>query len=155
MTIQTTAREQRAKMTDRDPYQPDNIFAKVLRGEIPCHRVYEDDIALAFLDIMPQADGHTLVIPKLAVRGIFDMPADAWGPFMQRVQNIALAVKGGMKAEGLNLRLFDGAAGGQTVFHFHMHIIPRWESVPLRRHGELTERPDVLKLNAEKIRAAF
>ena len=143
------------QMSDRDPYQPDNIFAKVLRGEIPCHRVYEDETALAFLDIMPQADGHTLVIPKLSVRGIFDMPAADWGPFMQRVQKVAAAVKQGMRAEGMNLRQFDGAAGGQTVFHLHVHLIPRWEGVALRRHGELMEKPEILKANAEKIRAAF
>lgn len=143
------------QMSDKDPYQPDNIFARILRNEIPCYRVYEDDIALAFLDIMPQADGHTLVIPKLAVRGLFDMPADAWGPFMQRVQKVSVAVKAAMGAEGLNLRQFDGAAGGQTVFHLHVHIVPRWEGVALRRHGELTERPEILKANAEKIRSAF
>ena len=142
-------------MSNKEPYQPDNIFAKILRGEIPCHRVFEDDVAFAFLDIMPQADGHTLVIPKLAVRGIFDMPADSWGPFMQRVQKVAQAVKTAMNAEGLNLRQFDGAAGGQTVFHLHVHIIPRWESVALRRHGELLEKPEILKANAEKIRAAI
>lgn len=142
-------------MPGSDPYQPDNIFAKVLRGEIPCHRIFDDDVALAFLDIMPQADGHTLVIPKLAVRGIFDVPADAWGPFMQRVQKVAKAVHTAMSAGGLNLRQFDGAAGGQTVFHFHVHIIPRWEGVSLRRHGELMEKPDILKANAEKIRAAL
>ena len=96
-------------MSNTHPYQPDNIFAKILRGEIPCHRVFEDEIALAFLDIMPQADGHTLVIPKLAVRGLSDMPSDAWGPYMQRVQKVAKAVKAGMGAEGLNLRQFDGA----------------------------------------------
>ena len=142
-------------MSDKYPYQADNIFAKVLRGEIPCHRVYEDDVAMAFLDIMPQADGHTLVIPKLAVRGIFDVPADAWGPFMLRVQKVAKAVQTAMSAGGLNLRQFDGAAGGQTVFHLHVHIIPRWEGVALRRHGELMEKPEILKANAEKIRAAF
>lgn len=142
-------------MSDKEPYQTDNIFAKILRGEIPCHKVFEDDVALAFLDILPQADGHTLVIPKLAVRGLFDMPADAWGPFMLRVQKVAAAVKKGMGAEGLNLRQFDGAAGGQTVFHLHVHIIPRWEGVALRRHGELMEKPDILKANVEKIRAAL
>lgn len=142
-------------MSNTHPYQPDNIFAKILRGEIPCHRVFEDEIALAFLDIMPQADGHTLVIPKLAVRGLSDMPSDAWGPYMQRVQKVAKAVKAGMGAEGLNLRQFDGAAGGQTVFHLHFHVVPRWEGVPLRRHGEMTEKPDILKANAEKIRSAF
>ena len=142
-------------MSTKEPYLADNIFAKILRGEIPCNKIFEDDVAFAFLDIMPQADGHTLVIPKLAVRGLFDMPGDAWGPFMQRVQTVATAVKKGMGAEGINLRQFDGAAGGQTVFHLHMHIVPRWEGVAMRRHGELMEKPEVLKANAEKIRAAF
>lgn len=142
-------------MSTKEPYQPDNIFAKILRGEVPCHRVFEDEIALAFLDIMPQADGHTLVIPKLPVRGFFDMPAAEWGPFMTRVQKVAAAVKEGMAAEGMNFRQFDGAAGGQTVFHLHVHIIPRWEGVALRRHGELTEKPEILKTNAARIRAAI
>lgn len=142
-------------MPGTDPYQPDNIFARILRGEMPCHKVYEDEHVLAFMDVMPQADGHTLVIPKLPVRGLFEMPADAWGPFMQRVQKIAAAVKAGMNAEGLNLRQFDGAAGGQTVFHMHFHIVPRWSGMPLRRHGDMMEKPEILQANAEKIRAAF
>lgn len=142
-------------MPETDPYQPDNIFARILRGEIPSHKVFEDEHVLAFMDVMPQADGHTLVIPKLPVRGLFEMPSDAWGPFMQRVQKVAAAVKTGMDAEGLNLRQFDGAAGGQTVFHLHFHIIPRWAGVPLRRHGDAMEKPEVLKANADKIRAAL
>ena len=142
-------------MPETDPYQPDNIFAKILRGEIPCHKVLEDDFVLAFMDVMPQADGHTLVIPKLPLRGLIDMPDDAWGPYMARVRKVALAVKEGMQAEGLNLRQFDGAAGGQTVFHLHFHIIPRWAGVSLRRHGEGMEKPDVLKANSERIRAAL
>ncbi|MBM3608106.1 MAG: HIT family protein [Alphaproteobacteria bacterium] len=142
-------------MPETEPYQPDNIFAKILRGEIPCHKVLEDDHALAFMDIMPQANGHTLVIPKLPVRGLFEMPADAWGSYMHRVQKVAMAVKTAMQAEGLNLRQFDGAAGGQTVFHFHFHIIPRWAGVALRRHCEGMEKSDILKANAEKIRAAL
>jgi histidine triad (HIT) family protein len=142
-------------MPDTDPYQPDNIFAKILRGELPAHKVFEDDVALAFLDVMPQSPGHTLVIPKLAVRGMFEMPADAWGPYMTRVQLVAAAVKRGMEAEGLSLRQFEGAAGGQTVFHLHFHILPRWAGQPLRRHGDSIEKGDVLKANAARIRSAF
>jgi len=142
-------------MSNTHPYQPDNIFAKILRGEIPCHRVFEDEIALAFLDIMPQADGHTLVMPKLASRGLLDFPADAWGPYMARVQKVAAAVKKGMEADGLSLRQFEGAAGGQTVFHLHFHVLPRWEGVALRRHADSVEKTDVLKAHAAKIRAAF
>ncbi len=142
-------------MADTDPYQPENIFARILRGELPAHKVFEDEVALAFLDVMPQSQGHTLVIPKLSVRGMIDMPADAWGPYMVRVQKVAAAVKKGMEAEGLTVRQYEGAAGGQTVFHLHFHIIPRWIGEPLRRHGDSMEQEDVLKANAAKIRAAF
>ncbi len=142
-------------MPTSEPYDSNNIFAKILRGEIPAHRVFEDDFALAFLDIMPQTPGHTLVIPKLAVRGVVDMPADAWGPFMTRVQTVAAAVRKGMEAEGLNLRQYEGAAGGQTVFHLHFHILPRWAGEALRRHGDRMEKQDVLKEQAMRIRAAF
>lgn len=142
-------------MPDTDPYQPENIFARILRSELPAHKVFEDEVALAFLDVMPQSQGHTLVIPKLSVRGMIDMPADAWGPYMVRVQKVAAAVKRGMEAEGLTVRQYEGAAGGQTVFHLHFHIIPRWIGEPLRRHGDAMEKEDVLKANAAKIRAAF
>lgn len=142
-------------MPDTDPYQPENIFARILRSELPAHKVFEDEVALAFLDVMPQSQGHTLVIPKLSVRGMIDMPADAWGPYMVRVQKVAAAVKKGMEAEGLTVRQYEGAAGGQTVFHLHFHIIPRWIGEPLRRHGDSMEKEDVLKANAAKIRAAF
>lgn len=138
-----------------EPYETDNIFAKILRGEIPAHRVFEDDVALAFLDIMPQTPGHTLVIPKLAVRGMVDMPPDAWGPYMTRVQLVAAAVRKGMEAEGLNLRQYEGSAGGQTVFHLHFHILPRWAGEQLRRHGDRMEKQDVLKEQAARIRASF
>lgn len=142
-------------MPDSEAYQPENIFARILRGELPAHKVFEDEVVLAFLDVMPQSNGHTLVIPKLPVRGMIDMPPDAWGPYMTRVQMVAAAVKKGMEAEGLTLRQYEGAAGGQTVFHLHFHIIPRWIGEPLRRHGDSMEKEDVLKANATKIRAAF
>lgn len=149
------AKQMGLHMPTSNPYATDNIFAKILREEIPAHRVFEDDVALAFLDIMPQTPGHTLVIPKLAVRGIEDMPTNAWGPYMMRVQTVAAAVKKGMEAEGLNLRQYDGAAGGQTVFHLHFHILPRWGGEMLRRHGDRIEKQDVLKEQAARIRAAF
>ncbi|MBX9760436.1 MAG: HIT family protein [Beijerinckiaceae bacterium] len=142
-------------MPTSEPYQTDNIFAKILRGEIPAHRVFEDDVALAFLDIMPQTPGHTLVIPKLAVRGMVDMPANAWGPYMTRVQLVAAAVKKGMEAEGLNLRQYEGSAGGQTVFHLHFHILPRWAGEQLRRHSDRMENHEVLKEQAARIRASL
>ena len=136
-------------------YDPNNIFAKILRGEMPCHKVYEDDVALAFMDIMPRGEGHVLVIPKVPARGLLDMPPDALGPYMQRVQKVAAAVKAGMKADGLTIQQFNESAGGQVVFHIHFHVIPRWEGVALRPHSGQMEKPEVLAVHAEKIRAAL
>lgn len=136
-------------------YDPSNIFAKILRGEIPCTKVYEDDAALAFMDIMPRADGHVLVIPKVAARGILDMPPEALGPYMQAVQKVAGAVKIAMAAEGLTLQQFNESAGGQVVFHLHVHILPRWEGVAVRPHTGEMEKTDVLEGRAAKIRAAL
>jgi histidine triad (HIT) family protein len=136
-------------------YDPNNIFAKILRGEMPCYKVFEDDVALAFMDIMPRGDGHVLVIPKVAARGLLDMPPEALGPYMQRVQRVAAAVKTGMNAEGLTIQQFNESAGGQVVFHIHIHILPRWDGVPVRPHSGAMEKPEVLTANAEKIRAAL
>ena len=139
----------------RQPYDPDNIFAKILRGEMSATKVYEDDVALAFMDIMPRADGHVLVIPKVPARGILDMPADALGPYMQRVQKVAAAVKAAMGADGLTLQQFNESAGGQVVFHIHFHVLPRWDGVALRPHTGQMEKPEVLEANAARIRAAL
>ena len=136
-------------------YDPNNIFAKILRGEMPCHKVYEDDVALAFMDIMPRGEGHVLVIPKVPARGLLEMPPEALGPYMQRVQKVAAAVKAGMKADGLTIQQFNESAGGQVVFHIHFHVIPRWEGVALRPHSGQMEKPEVLAVHAEKIRAAL
>ena len=135
-------------------YEPDNIFAKILRGEMPCCKVYEDDVALAFMDIMPRAEGHTLVIPKTPARGLLDMPADALGPYMQRVQKVAAAAKSAMRADGLTLQQFNETAGGQVVFHLHFHILPRWDGVALKPPGTMADKA-VLEANAAKIRAAI
>ena len=136
-------------------YDSNNIFARMLRGEIPAHKVFEDEVALAFMDIMPRADGHTLVIPKHPARGLLDMPAEALGPFMQRVQKVAHAVKTGMQAEGLTVQQFNETAGGQVVFHLHFHLLPRWEGVSLKPHTGQMEQPDVLAAFAQKIKAAL
>ena len=136
-------------------YEPNNIFAKILRGEMSATKVYEDDVALAFMDIMPRADGHVLVIPKVPARGILDMPADALGPYMQRVQKVAAAVKAAMGADGLTLQQFNESAGGQVVFHIHFHVLPRWDGVALRPHTGQMEKPEVLEANAARIRAAL
>jgi histidine triad (HIT) family protein len=139
-----------------DPaYDPNNIFAKILRGEVPAHKVYEDEVALALMDIMPRCDGHTLIITKVPARSLFDMPAEALGPYMQRVQKVARAAKTGMRADGLTLHQFNETAGGQTVFHLHFHILPRWMGVTLRPHSGAMEKPEVLQANAAKIRAAL
>jgi histidine triad (HIT) family protein len=141
--------------TRMSAYDPSNIFAKILRGEIPCTKVYEDEAALAFMDIMPRTDGHVLVIPKVAARGILDMPPEALGPYMQAIQKVAAGVKAGMDAEGLTLQQFNESAGGQVVFHLHFHILPRWEGVAVRPHSGAMEKPEVLEAHAEKIRAVL
>ena len=135
-------------------YDSNNIFAKILRGEIPCAKVFEDDVALAFMDIMPRAEGHTLVIPKVIARGLLDMPPDQLGPYMQRVQSVAAAVKKAMLADGLTIQQFNEAAGGQVVFHLHFHILPRWDGVSLRPPGTMGDKA-VLDANAARIRAAL
>jgi histidine triad (HIT) family protein len=135
-------------------YDPANIFARILRGEMPCTRVFEDDVALAFMDIMPRAEGHTLVIPKVPARGLLDMPAEAVGPFMQRVQTVAGAVTRGMEAHGLTVHQFNETAGGQVVFHLHFHLLPRWKGIALRPPGTMADAA-LLETNARRIRAAF
>ena len=136
-------------------YDTNNIFAKILRGDMPATKVYEDEVALAFMDIMPRADGHVLVIPKVPARGILDMPAEALGPYMERVQKVAAAVKVGMGADGLTLQQFNETSGGQVVFHIHFHVLPRWEGVVLKPHTGQMEKPEVLAAHAAKIRAAM
>ena len=136
-------------------YDSDNVFAKILRGEIPCVKVYEDEAALAFMDIMPRADGHVLVIPKKGARNILDIePADlaALAPALTRV---ARAVKTGMGADGLTIQQFSEPAGGQVVFHIHFHILPRWNDVKLRPHTGAMADPKELERHAAKIRAAL
>ncbi len=137
------------------PYDPSNVFAKILRGELPCEKVYEDDATLAFMDIMPRADGHVLVIPKAPARTILDItPADL-ARLAQSVQTVARAVQKGMEADGLTIQQFNESAGGQVVFHIHFHVMPRRAGVALRPHTGALEKPDVLKAHAEKIRKAF
>lgn len=136
-------------------YEPNNIFAKILRGELPSHDVYEDHATLAFMDVMPRADGHVLVIPKAPSRNLLETdPADL-GPLFAAVQKVALAVKKGLGAEGITIQQFNESAGGQVVFHTHVHILPRWTDVPLKPHTGQMEAPEALAALAEKIRAAF
>ena len=136
-------------------YDPNNIFAKILRGDAPCVRIYEDEVSLAFMDVMPRAEGHTLVVPKVPARNLFDIEPDALARFMPSVQKVADAVRDGMKAEGITLQQFNEEAGGQQVFHLHFHVLPRWTGVPLRPPGGPFQSAEALRPHAEKIIAAF
>lgn len=118
-------------------YDPNNIFAKILRGEAPCVRVFEDEATLAFMDLFPQTRGHTLVIPKgVAARNFLEFPQAELGAFMTTVQRVSQAVTAALKPDGLALMQLNGAPAGQTVFHLHVHILPRWEGAPLKGHGQ-------------------
>jgi histidine triad (HIT) family protein len=136
-------------------YDQNNIFAKILRGEAPCVRVYEDDVSLAFMDVMPRAEGHTLVIPRVPARNLFDINPDELARFMPSVQKIAQAVRTGMKADGISLQQFNEEAGGQQVFHLHFHVLPRWTGVALRPPGGPFQNAEALRPLAERIIAAF
>jgi histidine triad (HIT) family protein len=136
-------------------YDPSNIFAKILRGELPCHKVYEDDKVMAFLDIMPRAPGHTLVLPKAPARNLLDVaPADlaAVAEVAQKVARAAMAVFG---ADGVTLQQFNEGAGGQVVFHLHVHVIPRKAGVAMKPPASEKERPEVLADQALKLAAAL
>ncbi len=136
-------------------YDTNNVFAKILRGEIPCHKVHEDAHTLAFMDVMPQADGHTLVIPKQPSRNLLDADAAALGPLMASVQKVANAVRQAFGAEGMLIQQFNEGAAGQTVFHLHVHILPRTAGVPLRPHSGKMADNQLLARHAEMIRAAL
>jgi histidine triad (HIT) family protein len=136
-------------------YDPDNIFAKILRGQAPCVKVYEDDASFAFMDIMPRAHGHTLVIPKAPARNILDISPDDLAKFIPAVQLIAVAAKKALEADGVSVMQFNESAGGQVVFHLHFHILPRWEGVQLKPPGGPMANPADLAPIAEKIRAAL
>ncbi len=136
-------------------YDPSNVFAKILRGEMPSHTVYEDAETIAIMDIMPRADGHVLVIPKAACRNVFDAPADALKAVALTTQKLARAVRAAFAAEGVTIQQFNEPAGGQIVFHMHVHVMPRFDGVALRPHSGTMEKPEVLTNNAEKIREAL
>jgi histidine triad (HIT) family protein len=136
-------------------YDTGNIFAKILRGEIPSHRVYEDDDVVAFMDVMPQAVGHTLVVPKAPSRNLLDADPAALAKLMPVVQKIARAAKSAFAADGITIMQFNEAAGGQTVYHLHVHIIPRHDGVALKSHGRGMEDGAVLADHAAKLKAAL
>jgi histidine triad (HIT) family protein len=136
-------------------YDPDNIFAKILRGEIPCHKLYEDDDTLAFLDIMPRVEGHALVITKEKARDLFDISPAALAKLMAVVQKLAPKIKQAMGAEGVLIQQFNGEAAGQTVFHLHVHILPRKVGETLKPHAGKIEDHAKLAAMADKIRKAL
>lgn len=136
-------------------YDPNNIFAKILRGELPAHKVYEDDRAFAFLDIMPRAPGHTLVIPKTAVRNLLDVaPADL-AHVMAVAQKIARAAIQAFAADGITVQQFNEPAGGQVVFHLHVHVIPRKDGVSLKPPASFKEETAVLSDHALRLATAL
>ena len=136
-------------------YDPDNIFAKILRGEMPCVKVYEDDNILSFMDVFPQSEGHTLVIPKAPSRNLLETNAKDIGRLFGAVQRITKAVETALKPDGITITQFNGAPAGQTVFHTHVHIIPRYDGKALGAHGGGMADMDELKALAEKISAAL
>lgn len=142
-------------MTSEPAYDKNNIFAKILCGEIPCYSVYEDSQTIAFMDIMPQSVGHTLVVPKTPSRNILDADPSALSNLICIVQKISKAVKSACKADGITVMQFNEATAGQTVFHLHFHVIPRYQGIPLQSHSSRTVDQAVLAENAKKIKAAL
>jgi histidine triad (HIT) family protein len=136
-------------------YDPNNLFAKILRGELPAYKVHEDDNAFAFLDIMPRAPGHTLVIPKAPARTILDIAPDDLAHLIKTTQIVARAAKSAFAADGLTIQQFNEPAGGQVVFHLHIHVIPRKIGVPLKPPASVKEDPAVLAQQAAMIAAAL
>jgi histidine triad (HIT) family protein len=136
-------------------YDPNNVFAKILRGEFSAYKVYEDDRTLAFLDIMPQAPGHTLVVPKSAARNILDVDPDDLAYLIKIAQKIAKTAKSVFAADGVNVFQFNEPAAGQTVFHLHVHVIPRKDGVPLKPPASIKEDPAVLAQQQQRLAAAL
>jgi histidine triad (HIT) family protein len=136
-------------------YDTTNIFARILRGELPCVKVYEDEHALAFMDIMPSVEGHTLVIPKAPARDIFDLSPDGVAWLMKATQKVAKAVKRALNCSGVMLVQLNGTAAGQSIPHIHFHILPREEGLDLKLHGRAMVKPEELEPVAAKIRAVL
>jgi histidine triad (HIT) family protein len=136
-------------------YDRSNVFARILRGEIPAHRVLEDEHTLAFMDVMPQVDGHTLVIPKVEAESIFDLPPESLAATMVVTQRVARAVKKAFDAPGVMIAQLNGPAAGQSVFHVHFHVLPRHAGLELRFHARNMADPAVLAEHAARVRAAL
>ena len=136
-------------------YDDQNIFAKILRGEAQAYSVYENDDCLAFLDVMPQTDGHTLVLPKAPAENLFELDERMIPGLMQAVQHVARGVNHAFNPDGIKLMQFNGETAGQTVFHLHVHIVPCYRNRPSRRHGEEMAPAATLEQHADRIRAAL
>jgi histidine triad (HIT) family protein len=136
-------------------YDPNNIFAKILRGELPCYKVYEDDKAIAFLDIMPRAPGHTLVLPKAPARNMLDIGADDLAHVAKVAQKVAKAAMATLGSDGITIQQFNEGPGGQVVFHLHVHVIPRKAGVAMKPAASEKEKPEALAEMAKKLSAAL
>lgn len=137
------------------PYDTNNVFAKILRGELPAQKVYEDADTLAFMDIMPRCEGHMLVIPKGPARNLLDANPGQLAACMKTAQRVAVAALKAFNADGVTLLQASEASGGQVVFHLHFHVMPRWEGKSLGAAASKMEKPEVLEVSAEKIRKAL
>lgn len=136
-------------------YDPKNIFAAILKGQLPSHKVYEDERTYAMMDIMPRADGHVLVIPKAPSRNLLDMEAEDLSAVALTIKRVAVAAKQAFGADGITILQANESAGGQVVFHTHFHVLPRWDGVPLRPAAQEIASPDLLAGQAEKLRKAL
>ena len=136
-------------------YDSNNVFSKILRGELPAQKVYEDSETLAFMDIMPRCDGHMLVIPKAPARNVLDASPSQLAACMKTVQKVAAAAMKAFGAAGITVQQFSERAGGQVVFHLHFHVLPRFEGVSLAPPASKMEKPEVLEANAVKIKKAL
>ncbi len=139
----------------RDAYDTNNVFAKILRGELPAFKVHEDDLTLAFMDIMPAADGHVLVIPKGPYRTLIDCPDDVLQALIVTARKVAIAAEKAFEADGITLMQFSEAAGGQEVFHIHFHVVPRKSGVAMRPLPRSFADKALLQSHADKIRNAL
>ena len=133
-------------------YDSNNIFAKIIKGDLPCHKVYEDEKTLAFLDIMPRAKGHTLVIPKAPSENMFDIGLEDFTDMMQTVHKLTPLIRDAVGADGILLQQLNGSAAGQLVYHIHFHIVPRFTDVPLKHHGTEIQQDGILQENARLLR---
>jgi histidine triad (HIT) family protein len=136
-------------------YDPNNVFARIVRGELPCHRVHEDEYTLAFMDLMPQSEGHTLIIPKHAGENILDTPPASVEAAIRVTQRIAQAVQAAFAPKGLIVTQFNGSAAGQTVFHLHFHVIPVYSPGELGLHARQMADSHLLADHADRIKAAL